>query len=160
MLKKITIIFLCTLAIINLLSAFVFAQDNTSPAEENIPAQQETQAPDEQHQNGRQRPPEGFTGTDESSEAPQGSRGGRGQGGPGGQGGFGGMQMSDNGDIPQPPEMQGWGSISQATQTQPLTETDTFDLNGFINEYGTAMISLILLALAFIFVVFYKRKTF
>ena len=59
--------------------------------------------------------------------------------GMGGMNGFRGMMPGDN---------------NQAAESTPMTFT------GFLKEYQTPIISVILLALAFVFVVFYKKKNY
>ena len=76
--------------------------------------------------------PEGETTADKETEMPQGGMGGRGS--------FGGMM--------------------QPGQNTPETESTPMTFTGFLKEYQTPIISVILLALAFVFVIFYKRKRF
>lgn len=74
----------------------------------------------------------GETTADKEFEMPQGGMGGR--------GGFGGMMQQ--------------GQNTTETESTPMT------FAGFLKEYQTPIISVILLALAFVFVIFYKRKIY
>lgn len=87
--------------------------------------------------------PEGFPGG-ENGEMPEGFPAGMQGGFPGGmQGGFPGGMMG--------------GQNAEETLSQGETQKSAWD---FIREYATPIISVILLAFAFIFVIFYKRKRY
>ncbi len=94
-----------------------------------------TQGDTAQKENGETKVSEsGETASDKSFEMPQNGRNGM-----GGMDGFGGMMPGQN------------GSVAEST---PMT------FMGFLKEYQTPIIAVILLALAFVFVVFYKKKNY
>ena len=112
----------------------------------------------QQPQNGQEdmQPPQetsGETGEVGNVEIPQGEgttqmrpEGGRGGGGRGGM----------------PPEQFGTDSATAAdtTMTEAETSEESLSFMQILDEYQTPIISLLLLALAFVFVIFYKNKTY
>ncbi len=146
--------------------SFTFAQDNpqTEGAQTQQPQIQQTR-PEMPPPDAPYAPGNGPTPNDAPADSfdnyqpPQGPGGGRGGRGPGAfEAGQGGPGMPGGMQPPlDMPGMQPWGDASQ-TQTQQSANTNGF-IN-FVNEYSSVLIAFILLALAFVFVIFYKKNTF
>lgn len=177
MIKK---ILLCMLCFMFAFSAYVFAEDASAGAgTENASAQEDAQPSNERGgtmrgqrpQDGTEAPQTGENVQDGAAQPPQAPPGGGDaaddvqEGADGAQGGdaenaqpaFGG----NRGGRPQDGAAPEWMDEGVQEQAEAAAESvSAGTIGSLLQEYATPVISVILLAFAFVFVIFYKRKSY